>query len=147
MSSLLKSASSFIVSRRKSVESQLGDEPLSPEAKSLIKGVDIYRPILTGRVFKQSQDGKQFNKRFFVLYPRVLLYFQNERSYNNSLKSGKVNCNISINNNYHETTQIEAGCKVFKLKDLHLSLVEKPLPPGAKFCFKMHLPDGFNAKK
>ena len=90
MPSLLKKASSFIASRRKSVGNQLGDEPLSPEAKSLLVGIDIHKPILTGRVFKQSQDGKQFNKRFFVLYPKVLLYFQNERTYQNSLKAGKV---------------------------------------------------------
>ncbi|XP_003385199.1 PREDICTED: uncharacterized protein LOC100642007 [Amphimedon queenslandica] len=129
MSSLLKKASSFISSRRGSIGNQLGDEPLSTEAKSLLVGIDIHKPILTGRVFKQSQDGKQFNKRFFVLYPKVLLYFQNERTYQNSLKRGKI----------------ESGCKVFKLKGLHVSLV-KPLPPGAEFCFRIHLPDAFNPK-
>ena len=67
-------------------------------------------------------------------------------SYSNFLRPSFALSHLSFVEFLLLLLQIESGCKVFKLNDLHVSLV-KPLPPGAKFCFKMHLPDTFNDKK
>lgn len=46
--------------------------------KHLLEGQDLLRPILKGYMFKQSHVHKAFNKRFFALYSRIMVYYEKE---------------------------------------------------------------------
>jgi hypothetical protein len=49
--------------------------------KSLLEGLDLVHPVFRGHMFKQSHTHKSFNKRYFVLYPKVLVYYDTEHDY------------------------------------------------------------------
>ena len=70
--------------RRKSIDTQ------STETKKALENVDITRPIFHGRVFKQTKAENSFNKRYFVLYPGLLLYYKHERDYLQDLRTEMV---------------------------------------------------------
>lgn len=68
---------------------------LSSEARDALNGVDLARPLYKGRVFKQFSNEQGFNKRFFVLYPGLLLYYKHERDFDEDLRLGMV-CSIVL---------------------------------------------------
>ena len=68
----------------------------------LLQGIDVSRPILQGRVFKQFRSETGFNKRYFVLYPGILVYYKHERDYRSDIKRGLVRTDISLQ---HETSR------------------------------------------
>lgn len=75
--------------RRSSADSR------SSDAVKALERVDVTRPIYLGRVFKQAKGEKAgFNKRFFVLFPKLLLYFKHKRDYYDDpeLKLVRYNC-------------------------------------------------------
>lgn len=49
--------------------------------KSLLDGLDLSSPVYKGHMYKQSHSHQSFNKRYFVLYPKLLLYYDNEHDY------------------------------------------------------------------
>lgn len=71
-----------LLRRRSSTDSQ--------SSSVSFENVDIGKPIYQGRVFKQTKEKDGFNKRFFVLYPGILLYYKHERDYHKDLKSEMV---------------------------------------------------------
>jgi len=42
---------------------------------------DIRKPIVCGHLYKQNTRGGLFNKRYFALYPRYLVYYAHEADY------------------------------------------------------------------
>lgn len=58
----------------------------------MLSAIDIGRgPIHVGKIFKQSSnDANKFNKRFFVLYPKILLYYEYEKRYYDDLRAERI---------------------------------------------------------
>ena len=48
---------------------------------SLLENVDLRKPLYKGIMYKQAHTHKSFNKRYFVLYPKVLVYYDSEQDY------------------------------------------------------------------
>ena len=46
-----------------------------------MEGLDLKHPVLKGHLYKQGHFHKSFNKRYFVLYPKVLVYYDHEHDY------------------------------------------------------------------
>ena len=57
-----------------------------------LAGVDIKKPILTGTLYKQAHSHhlSAFNKRFFVLYPKILIYYEHENGFHKDLAKGAL---------------------------------------------------------
>ena len=49
--------------------------------KHLLEGVDLLNPVLKGYMFKQSHVHRAFNKRFFALYNRIMVYYETENEF------------------------------------------------------------------
>jgi hypothetical protein len=105
--------------RKMSIESS------PPAVNDLFEDIDISEPLYEGIIFKQQSSGSGFNKRYFVLYPGMLLYYEHKRDYMKDLKAGMKNF------------------KLLKLDGVHMSLVNN-VPPKVKFCFNVHLPHPSN---
>lgn len=95
---------------------------------NLLRKVDLEQPLCQGEVFKQSRTKLSFNKRYFVLYPGFILYYDSKSAYQSDMKTGKLR--------HH---------KMLKLNRVYLTKAEK-LPNNAKHAFVMHLPDSSNAR-
>ena len=52
-----------------------------PSRHSMLDGVDLRKPLHKGYVYKQSHLHLAFNKRFCVLYPRVMAYYEHEEDF------------------------------------------------------------------
>ena len=52
-----------------------------PSRHSILDGVDLRKPVHQGYVYKQSHLHLAFNKRFCVLYPRVMAYYEHEEDF------------------------------------------------------------------
>lgn len=63
---------------------------MSSHPKNLIAGIDITKPILKGHLFKQAHLHQSFNKRYFVLYPKVLVYYDHEHNFLRDLERGTL---------------------------------------------------------
>ncbi len=61
----------------------------SPKS-SVLKDVDLERPILKGYMYKQAHLHKSFNKRYFALYHNVLVYYNSEHEYRRDLERGTL---------------------------------------------------------
>ena len=77
------------------------DHSASSTAQEVLQKIDLNKPLYQGRVFKQKKEQKLngfngFNKRYFVLYPGVLLYYEHERDYHEDLKLGMVRCMLQF---------------------------------------------------
>ena len=70
------------------------DHSVSATAQEILQKIDLNKPLYQGRVFKQKKEQQfsGFNKRYFVLYPGVLLYYEHERDYHEDMKLGMVRC-------------------------------------------------------
>jgi len=57
---------------------------------NLLQGVDITKPLLSGTLYKQTVNGhlSPFNKRFFVLYPKILIYYEHEHDFRRDTAKG-----------------------------------------------------------
>ena len=56
--------------------------------KSLLEKLDLHHPLHTGYLYKQAHvPPKNFNKRFFVLFPKVLVYYDNEKEFGRDVTS------------------------------------------------------------
>ncbi len=62
----------------------------------LLAGVDIKEPIHSGILYKQAHNNRYsvFNKRFFVLYPKLLLYYVHERDYHKDVAKGHLEVSV-----------------------------------------------------
>ncbi len=49
--------------------------------KNVLAGVDLTHPVYRAHLYKQGHFHKSFNKRYFVLYPKVLIYYDHENDY------------------------------------------------------------------
>ncbi len=59
-----------------------------PNKRSLLEKLDLTKPLYSGSMFKQSHiPPKSFNKRFFVLFPKVLVYYDTEKDFNRDVAS------------------------------------------------------------
>ena len=64
--------------------------------QELLKGVDLDNPLWEGHVFKQKgsigliSSLSCFNRRYFVLFPGIVLYYEHKREYLEDLKFGMV---------------------------------------------------------
>lgn len=48
--------------------------------------IDISNPICAGHLYKQNKVGGFFNKRYFALYPKYLVYYAHEADYRKDLQ-------------------------------------------------------------
>lgn len=59
--------------------------------KNLLDDIDLTTPIHKGYLFKQSLiPPKNFNKRYFALYPKVLIYYDNEATFVKDVLHGTI---------------------------------------------------------
>ena len=62
-----------------------------PVRKNLLDKLDLKKPLHTGYMFKQSHiPPKVFNKRFFALYPKVLVYYDTESHFSKDVHTGTL---------------------------------------------------------
>ena len=54
--------------------------------KSLLEDIDLNKPLLKGHLFKQAHTHKSFNKRYFVLYPNILVYYDSEQDFKRDME-------------------------------------------------------------
>lgn len=66
------------------------------QVQKMLAGVDLGNPLFEGHVFKQK-DSKAvttsiscFNRRYFVLFPGMVLYYEHKRDYKEDVKFGLV---------------------------------------------------------
>lgn len=48
---------------------------------NLFAGIVLDQPTYRGYMYKQSHTHKSFNKRFLILYPKILIYYDTEQDY------------------------------------------------------------------
>lgn len=65
-----------------------------PSEKRLLDGVDLANPLLSGYMFKEAHSHLVFHKRFFVLFPRVLVYYEKESEYEKDVARGTLEVSI-----------------------------------------------------
>ncbi len=59
-----------------------------PSKKSLLDSLDLTKPLYSGVMYKQSHiPPKNFNKRFFVLFPKILVYYDTEKDFKRDVAS------------------------------------------------------------
>ena len=61
-----------------------------PVAKKHSKIADIHKPVYKGHMYKQGHGHKSFNKRYFVLYSKVLVYYDHEQDFLRDLERGTL---------------------------------------------------------
>lgn len=62
-----------------------------PVRKNLLDELDLKKPVYTGYMYKQSHiPPKNFNKRFFALYPKVLVYYDSESHFSKDVHNGTL---------------------------------------------------------
>ena len=61
-----------------------------PCERPLLEGVDIASPLLTGYMYKEAHTHVVFHKRFFVLFPGVLVYYEKETDYRKDVAKGSL---------------------------------------------------------
>lgn len=66
--------------------------------KSFLDDLDLASPLHTGYMFKEAHTHLVFHKRFFVLFPKVLVYYEKEADYNRDVAKGtlEVLCVASV---------------------------------------------------
>ena len=60
------------------------------EEKPLLEGIDLATPLHTGYLYKEAHSHLVFHKRFFVLFPRALVYYEKESEYKKDLEKGSL---------------------------------------------------------
>ena len=48
--------------------------------------IDYRHPIMAGQVYKQNKIGSFFNKRYFALYPKYLVYYAHETDFKKDIE-------------------------------------------------------------
>lgn len=66
-----------------------------PSEERLLDGVDLANPLHSGYMFKEAHSHLVFHKRFFVLFPRVLVYYEKKSEYEKDVVRGTLE--VSIN--------------------------------------------------
>ena len=74
--------------------------PLKPP-HSLLDGVDLAKPLCSGYVFKQAHTHVVFHRRYFVLFPKVLVYYEKEADYHKDVPRGKLEVYIESGRGYY----------------------------------------------
>ena len=64
-----------------------------PGEKQLLDGLDIAGPLHSGYMYKEAHSHLVFHKRFFVLCPRVLVYYVKESDYTKDVARGTLEVN------------------------------------------------------
>ena len=59
-------------------------------AFNFLGGVDPTGPLHSGHLYKKTGGQLAFNKRYFVLYPKVLIYYEHEESYKKDVAKGSL---------------------------------------------------------
>ena len=67
-----------------------------PSEQKLLNGVDLASPLRSGYMFKEAHSHLVFHKRFFVLFPRVLVYYEKEGDYNKDVARGTLEVSESL---------------------------------------------------
>ena len=57
---------------------------------SLFDGVDIANPLCKGNLYKEAHTHIVFHRRFFVLFPKILVYYEKEAEYIKDAASGTL---------------------------------------------------------
>lgn len=57
---------------------------------SLLDGTDLTEPDHKGYLFKQSRTHTGFNRRYGVLYKKLLVYYENEEHFKRDAKKGTL---------------------------------------------------------
>lgn len=94
----------------------------------VLEDVDLEQPLCQGQVFKQTRSKLGFNKRYFVLYPGFMLYYDSKSAYLDDLKGKRMRRYKKLN-----------------LNRVYLTKVER-LPRHVKHAFVLHLPDSANRR-
>ena len=48
---------------------------------SLLEGLDVRKPLLQNVVYKETTIHGTFNERYFVLYPKVMVYYKKKSDF------------------------------------------------------------------
>lgn len=67
-----------------------------PHKVSLLARVDLSKPVYRGVLFKQSHGHSSFNKRFFVLYPKILVYYDSEDDFMRDVERGTLEVRLML---------------------------------------------------
>jgi len=57
---------------------------------SLLDGVDLKKPDHCGYIYKQSHTHAAFNRRYCVLYNKVLVYYEREEEFKRDVALGTL---------------------------------------------------------
>lgn len=92
--------------------------------KNLLDKLDLKKPLHSGYMFKQSHvPPKVFNKRFFVLYPKVLVYYDTESHFAKDVHTGSLAVRL-----YHSTEQLYSYINMTSTCGLKLHIGISPPP-------------------
>lgn len=64
--------------------------------KHLLDGVDLASPLHSGYMYKEARTHLVFHRRFFVLFPRVLVYYAKEAEYKKDVARGNLEVCMTI---------------------------------------------------
>ena len=77
---------------------------------SLLDGVDLNKPVHEGYMYKQGHEHLAFNLRYFALYTKILVYYENEHDFKQDSSRGSLEVGggrgrnvLSIKNGLHES--------------------------------------------
>lgn len=65
--------------------------------RNITEGLDLKHPLFCGYMFKQSHIHKAFNKRFFVLFPKLLIYYTNKHEYEKDVQRSTLEVRHAFN--------------------------------------------------
>ena len=57
---------------------------------SIFDGIDLTEPEHKGYLFKQSRTHTGFNRRYGVLYKKLLVYYENEEHFKRDARKGAL---------------------------------------------------------
>ena len=57
---------------------------------------DLESPIMQGYLFKRSHAFDSFNKRYFVLYPKCLVYYEKKDIFEKDVKHGHLEVSYRV---------------------------------------------------
>lgn len=58
--------------------------------KPFLEGLDLSAPLHSGYMYKEAHTHVVFHRRFFVLFPGVLVYYEKEAEYQRDVARGSL---------------------------------------------------------
>ena len=144
-------------------DTQPGDSPAEQRRSSspnplyrICPAFNVRRPLCEGYLFKQShQNEVVFNKRYFALYPDVLVYYKSQADCEHDKEKNRLTVSPTTARDGHcpyhphptrATPPQKRKQMEFHLAGLYLTKPDKK-PRGCKFCWILHIPDPKNTRR